>query len=84
MKKGFSVTINVWTVSQSRGKNLNFQSKTDTDRIGRFSKDDTDGSENITLKINSRFFKLCRVYSSLLKMSNVGEFPCRAFIGDCT
>ena len=37
--------------------------------------DDGDGSENVTFKMNSRFFKLCRVYSNSLKMSNVGKFP---------
>ena len=30
------------------------------------------GFENITFKTNSRFFKLCRVYSSSLKMWKVG------------
>ena len=25
--------------------------------------------------MNSRFFNLCRVYSNLLKMASVGEFP---------
>ena len=40
-----------------------------------FSIDDGDGSENVTFKMNWRFFKLCRVYSSSLKMSNVGKFP---------
>ena len=84
-KKAFSVTVNnVWTVSQSRRENLHFQSKTNTDRIGRYSYDDGDGSENITLKMNSHFFKLCRVYSNLLKISNAGEFPCSWFIGDRT
>ena len=84
-KKAFSVTVKtVWTISQSRGKNLHFQLKMDTDRIGRYSYDDGDGSENITLKINSHFFKLCRVYSNLLKISNAGEFPCSWFIGDRT
>ena len=34
-----------------------------------------DGSENVTLKRHSRFFKRCRVYSNPLKISNVGEFP---------
>ena len=36
-----------------------------------FSTDDGDG-ENVTIKMNSRFF---RVYSSSLEMSNMGEFP---------
>ena len=39
-----------------------------------FSTDDGDG-ENVTIKMNSRFFKLFRVYSSSLEMSNMGEFP---------
>ena len=42
----------------------------------RFSIDDGDGSENVTFKMNSRFLKLCRVYSNSLKMSNLSEFPC--------
>ena len=37
--------------------------------------DEGDGRKNITFKMNQRFFKLCRVYSNSLKMSNVGEFP---------
>ena len=28
-----------------------------------------------SLKMNSRSFNLCRVYSNLLKMASVGEFP---------
>ena len=43
--------------------------------LGSFSIDDGDGRENVTFEINSRLFKLCRVNSSSLKMSNVGEFP---------
>ena len=39
-----------------------------------FSIDDGDGNENVTFKMNSRFGKLCRVYTNSLKMSNVGEF----------
>lgn len=31
-----------------------------------------DGGENVTLKMNSRFSTLCRVYSGSLKMSNGG------------
>ena len=31
--------------------------------VGSFSIDYGDGSENVTFKMNSRFFKLCRVYS---------------------
>ena len=42
--------------------------------IGSFSTDDGNGSENVTLKMSSRFFKLFLVYSSSLEMSKVGEF----------
>ena len=40
-----------------------------------FSIDDGYGSEDVTLKMNSRFFKRFRVYSSLFEMSKVSEFP---------
>ena len=43
--------------------------------LGSFSIDDGNGSENVSFKMNSRFFNLCRVYSSLLKMASVDEFP---------
>ena len=43
-----------------------------------------DGSKNATFKMNSRVFKLCRVYSSSLKLSAVGEFPCSRLLGDRT
>ena len=44
--------------------------------VKSFSTDDGDGSEeNVTLKMNSRFFKLFRVYSNSLEMSKVGELP---------
>ena len=43
--------------------------------LGSFSIDDGNGSENVSFKINSRFFNLRRVYSNLLKMATVGEFP---------
>ena len=43
--------------------------------IGSFSIDKGNGSENVTFKMNSHFFNLCRVYSYLLKMATVGEFP---------
>ena len=48
-------------------------------RIGSFSIDDGDGRENVTFKMNWRFSKLCRVYSSSLKMSIVGKFRRRLF-----
>ena len=44
--------------------------------IGSFSNDDdSDGSENVTFKINSRFLKRSRIHSVSLKMSKVSEFP---------
>ena len=43
--------------------------------LGSFSIDDGNCSENVSSKINSRFFNLYRVYSNFLKMANVGEFP---------
>ena len=43
--------------------------------IGSFSTDDGNCSENVSFKMNSRFFNLCRVYSTLLKMADIGEFP---------
>ena len=42
---------------------------------GSFSIDDGNCRENVSFKMNSLFFNLCRVYSSLLKMASVGEFP---------
>ena len=49
--------------------------------IESFSTDDGYGSENVTLKMNSRFFKLLRIYSSSLEMSKVGEFSWSWFLG---
>ena len=46
-------------------------------KLGSFSIDDGNGSENVSFKMNSRFFNLCRVYSNLLKMASVDEFPRR-------
>ena len=40
-----------------------------------------DRSKNATFKMNSRVFKLCRVYSSSLKLSAVGEFPRSRLLG---
>ena len=42
--------------------------------LGSFSIDDGDGNENVTFKMNWRFFKLFHVYSNSLKMSKVGKF----------
>ena len=41
---------------------------------GSFSIDDGDGRENVTFKVNWRFFKLFRVYSNSVKMSKEGKF----------
>ena len=43
--------------------------------------DEGDSSEDVTLKINSRLFTLCCVYSSSLKMSNVDEFAWSLILG---
>ena len=45
--------------------------------VGSFSIDDGNGNKNVSFKMNSRFFNLCRLYSNLLKMASVGEFPWR-------
>ena len=42
--------------------------------LGSFSIDDGDGSENVTFKMNWRFFKLFRVYSNSVKMSKESKF----------
>ena len=52
--------------------------------LGSFSIDDGNGSENVSFKMNSRFFNLCRIYSNLLKMASVGEFPRSWFLEDHT
>ena len=44
----------------------------------------SDDSKNVTFKMNKRFFKLCRVYSNSLKMSNVGKLPWSLFLEDRT
>ena len=45
--------------------------------IGSFSIDDGDDGDNVTTEMNSLFF----YFSSLLKMSNVGECPRAGFLG---
>ena len=52
--------------------------------IGSFGIDDEDGSEKVTFKMNSRFFKLYHAYSNSLKMSNVDKFPWSWFLRDHT
>ena len=49
--------------------------------IGSFSIVDRGGKENVTLKMK---IQNCRVYSNSLKMSNLGGFPWRWFLGDRT
>ena len=51
---------------------------------GSFSIDDSDGAKNVLFMMNSRCFKLCRVYSNSLKMSNVGKFPWSWLLGHRT
>ena len=51
---------------------------------GSFSIDDGNCSEKDSFKMNSRFFNLFRVYSNLLKMASVGEFPRSWFLEDRT
>ena len=41
-------------------------------KLGTFSIDKGDGSENITFRINWRCFQLCHIYFSSLKIANVG------------
>ena len=57
--------------AESWGEHVRLRSQLTED----FSIDDGDGSENVTSRTNSRFFKFCRVYSNSLKMSSEGEFP---------
>ena len=49
--------------------------------IGSFSTAHGDGGGNVTLKINSRFFKLFRVYSSSPEMLKWANFPGVDFLG---
>ena len=41
--------------------------------VGGFSNDNSDGSENVSVKTSSHFSKLCRKYLSSLQASNVGK-----------
>ena len=49
--------------------------------MGCLSIDSGDVTGNATFKMKSSCFKLCRVYSSSVKMSNEGEFPRGWFLG---
>ena len=41
---------------------------------GYLKNNDGEGSKYVTIKTNPRFFKHSRVYSTLLKLANVGDF----------
>ena len=75
----FSGIIKTETIRYSRLSatidNFNFIHHHFTLSLGSFSIDDSDGTKNVSFKMNSRFFELCRVFSNSLKMSNVGKFP---------
>ena len=77
----FAVIIKTETIRYSRLSqrrtidNFNFIHHHFTLSLGSFSIDDGDSTKNVTFKMNLCFFKLCRVYSNWLKMSNVGKFP---------
>ena len=81
----FSGIIKTETIRYSRLSatidNFNFIHHHFTLSLGSFSIDDSDGTKNISFKMNSRFFELCRVFSNLLKMSNVGKFPWSWILG---
>ena len=62
----------VW---QARKWAANLRERAILPPLENFSIDDGNGSDNVSFKMNSRFFNLCRVYSNLLKMASVGEFP---------
>ena len=62
----------VW---QARKWAANLRERAILPPLENFSIDDSNGSENVSFKMNSRFFNLCRVYSSLLKKASEGEFP---------
>ena len=68
-----------WNLVRARGRNVD--GAIPTYLKGSFSFDDGNGSENVTFKMNSRFFKFFRVYFKLLKMSNVDECPRVGFLG---
>ena len=53
-------------------------------KLETLSIDKGDGSENVTFKMNWRFFQLCRVYFNSLKIANVGQFPWSWFLWDRT
>ena len=74
---GFSLSLLAFNLQKVRRESPAYTA-------GNFSIEDRNGSKNVTLKMNSRFFKLCRVYSSSLKISNVSEFSWSWLLGDRT
>ena len=38
------------------------------------SNNDSDGYENVTQKVKSRYFKIYRAYSNSFNLSNIGKF----------
>ena len=77
----FSGIIKTETIQYSRLSqlrtidNFNFIHHHFTLSLGSFSVNNSDGTKNVTYKMNLRYLKLCCVYSNSLKMSNVGKFP---------
>ena len=53
-------------------------------KLGTFSIDKGQGSENVTFKMIWHLFQLSRIYFSSLKIANVGQFPWSWFLWDCT
>ena len=64
------LNVNIYIMAISHSLHLHPRLK-----LGTFSIDKGDGSENVTFKMNWRFFQLCRVYFNSLKIANVGQFP---------
>ena len=50
---------------------------------GRPAAEETNGSENVTKKVNSRCFKLHCPYSNSFNLSNVGDFFRSWILNDC-
>ena len=66
----------MWRIEFSTGKNWpirhTFANKSDL--VAALNKDDDYGNENVDKKMNSRSFKLNRVYLDPINMSNAGDF----------
>ena len=61
-----TATLAVFTLETDYPSDAECSSDGLTVLIGKFSNDDGDGSENVTIKMNPRFFKRCRNYSNSL------------------